>query len=138
MKTNKRIKKGDLEQDKIDMLTKIGWKPHQDGVSRKDALRWEQMYASLVEYKKQKGNCDVPHTYPQNQKLANWATSQRSMFSQKRMSQYRIDKLQALGFSLKMFERERKRKAAWMVGSCFLHNCTLPPICHLTFLFGVM
>ena len=120
MKTNKRYKKGELEQDKLDMLTKIGWKPHlDDGVSRKDALRWEKMYASLVEYKKQNGNCDVPNTYPRNQKLANWATSQRSMFSQKRMSQYRIDKLQALGFSLLIFERERKRKAAWMVGLFF-------------------
>ena len=124
MQMNRKYRKGELDQAKIDRLKQAGWRPHLDKkCSRYHVTRWDEMYSALVAYKKTHGNCDLPNKCPEHQKLADWTVSQRSKFALKKMPKDRIDKLRALNFTFEPFERERIRKLTWEVSyasACYL------------------
>merc|ERR1712154_706761 len=66
--------------------------------------KWKERYEDLLSFRKDKGNCLVPHTYPTNPTLARWVKRQRyqyKLFQQKlpsSMTQERIDMLDGVGF----------------------------------------
>ena len=61
-------------------------------------LSWDEMYGQLIAYKEEHGNCNVPSGYPDNPQLANWVGRQRQAKKQDKLSQDKIQKLEAIGF----------------------------------------
>ena len=57
---------------------------------------WEQMFVSLVEYKRTRGDCNVPRSYRPNQKLARWVHNQRVRRSE--LSDGQTQRLEKIGF----------------------------------------
>jgi len=92
------IKKSNLTQERIQLLEKEGfiWDVH--------ALKWEERYQDLVQYKQTHGTVIVPKV-DQYEILYNWVFTQRRQYKFKlsgldhsSLTQERIDKLDALGF----------------------------------------
>ena len=81
-----------LSQERITKLERIvfEWEPTQ--------ARWNEMYQGLVDYKKTRDHCNVPQDYPENPRLGRWAGFQRTLYKKGKLSQDRIDKLEAIGF----------------------------------------
>ena len=59
---------------------------------------WDLMYGSLVKFKEKHGHCLVPDNYKDDIKLGTWVGTQRGMYKKGRLSQSKIDKLDAIGF----------------------------------------
>lgn len=59
---------------------------------------WETKFLALSKFKEQHKHCNVPQRYSANPKLATWVGTQRIDYSDKRMPQERIIKLESLGF----------------------------------------
>ncbi|EJK45323.1 hypothetical protein THAOC_36066 [Thalassiosira oceanica] len=57
--------------------------------------RWQARYTELVHYLIEHGNCNVPRTYGP---LGTWMYTQRQVYKDRRMSQFRIDYLDSIGF----------------------------------------
>ena len=92
------MKKSNLTQERIDLLESNGF------VWDVFALRWEERYQELVEYKNKHGTVIVPKL-DQHETLYNWVFTQRRQYKlkllgteQSSLTQERIDKLDALGF----------------------------------------
>lgn len=82
-------KKGKLSEDRVRNLENIGfcW-------GRTQAL-WIHRYNELRTYKAERGHCNVPHN---QEPLASWAESQRLNHRNGKLSEERVQKLDALGF----------------------------------------
>ena len=63
MQMNKKYKKGELDQAKLDRLTQAGWKPHLENCTRRDVRRWDEMYERMVEWSKRKGNVTITKVF---------------------------------------------------------------------------
>jgi predicted helicase len=59
---------------------------------------WEQRYEELKKYKDEKGDCNVPSVYPENQKLAGWVLKQRGHYKKGELPKKEIDMLESIGF----------------------------------------
>jgi hypothetical protein len=65
---------------------------------------WEDRLSELAEYQSIHGHCNVPRSYSENTKLANWVTKQRSQYKfylegmASSMTLSRIQALESLGF----------------------------------------
>ncbi len=57
---------------------------------------WEIRFDEFVAYKEEYGDCIV--SFSKNPKLASWIKNQRAHFRQEKLSQERIDRLNAIGF----------------------------------------
>jgi hypothetical protein len=74
---------------------------------------WENRLSELAEYRKIHGHCNVPISYKENAKLANWVANQRSNYRLHQkgktspMTNFRIQELESLGF------KWDSRGAAW-------------------------
>ncbi len=113
---NKKYRKGELEQERLDQLLEVGWKPHDrelDGGSRFDCKRWHELYNRLAAYSKAHGDCNVPHKYAQDQKLANWVLTQRSRKNSGTLNREREKLLVNINFQFNAPNRERIRKEKW-------------------------
>lgn len=55
-----RYKKNDLSEEHIVKLERIGfnWSPKEDA-----EVSWDHRFKQLLEYKAEKGDCNVPHHY---------------------------------------------------------------------------
>ena len=86
-------RKDELNAEKTERLESIGfsWNPIEDA--------WNQMFEALQQYKSNNGDCDVPQSYPPNQKLGNWVGTQRTVKKSGKLSSDKIQKLNQLGFS---------------------------------------
>jgi len=92
---------GKLSAKKIALLEAIGfvW-----GASRAtsgqptDMAEWEEMYAALVAFKEQHKHCGVPKVYPDNPKLGQWVTNQRTQHRNGKLSDGKTALLEAIGF----------------------------------------
>ena len=68
------------------------------------AEKWQERYNELLQFKKDKDHCLVPHTYPENPPLARWVKRQRYQYKlmqeskQSSMTQERIKILEDIGF----------------------------------------
>lgn len=87
-----QYKKGRLPEDRVQKLTDLGfvWDPLDNA--------WEEMFLTLCKFKEQKGHCNVPQLYPDNQKLGTWAAVQRRNFSKNTLTKEQISKLESIGF----------------------------------------
>jgi hypothetical protein len=87
-----RNNRGNLDAEKIEKLDELGfsWNPKED--------QWNQMLDTLVAYKEELGDCNVPRKYSSNPQLATWVSSQRRSMKKDRLSPERIKKLNQLGF----------------------------------------
>ena len=67
-------------------------------------MKWDDMFSQLVLFESEHKHCDVPTTFPENQKLANWVMAQRSAYKKKMagkhstMTDDRIRRLEEIGF----------------------------------------
>jgi predicted helicase len=86
------FKTGRLSLDRVKRLEDIGfvWYPVAD--------QWEQMFASLVEYKQTHGDCNVPIGFSENPKLATWCSNQRGAYKSGKQLPDRIKRLVDIGF----------------------------------------
>ena len=88
----KQYRSGNLNRRQSGQLKKAGvtWAPFEQ--------KWQQMYSALVEYKRKHGNCNVPHSCPENPQLGRWVFGQRNRRKRGRLEADRIEQLDALGF----------------------------------------
>jgi hypothetical protein len=110
-----RYKKGQLSEERIARLEAIGfcWNPHD--------VAWEQKFAELVAYKKVHGHCNVPSRNP----LGNWCQNQRT--KKGRLSQERIARLEAEGFSWSLIDAAWEQNFAELVAYKEIHgHCSVP------------
>ncbi|KAL7460742.1 hypothetical protein ACHAXS_001187 [Conticribra weissflogii] len=88
-----------LSKSRMEKLDAIGfeWEP----------TMWDKRLEELMEFRKEKGHCDVPIDYPG---LGIWVINQR--FNLNEMSKERVDALDSLGF---IWNHNRKRRSdeAW-------------------------
>ena len=90
VRCNKRS--GRLDADRVRQLDDLGvvWEPQQ--------TRWENMFAALVEYRRQHGDCNVPCGWPENPALARWVKGMRAARSRGELDFERTRRLEAIGF----------------------------------------
>ena len=75
--------------------------------------KWEVRLRELVEYDRRTGSLDIPHKFPENQPLANWAEKQKNELRLKaegkpsQMTDEREARLKAIGFTF------RSRATVW-------------------------
>jgi hypothetical protein len=91
-------KEGHLDKDRIRRLDELGFA--WDVLDEK----WEQMFASLAEFKKQHGHCNLPMNWPQNPSLWPWVSGQRRTWKNGKLSEIRINRLKLLGISLGSYD----------------------------------
>jgi predicted helicase len=91
---NQRVlqKEGKLEQDKIALLDRIGfkWSPRES--------TWREQYLALLDYRKRFNHCRVPQNWKENKSLAYWVTTQRADYSHGKLSPRRIALLEKIAF----------------------------------------
>ena len=91
-------KQSQLTTERVEMLTRIGF------IWNHSEHEWGERFDELVEYKKEKGHCNVPAVYDANKQLGNWVMSQREVYKKKDKSKRdldRIESLTAIGFKWK-------------------------------------
>ena len=88
-----RRKVGELSAGQIETLDKEGfiWAPT-------DAV-WSRMFDKLVQFKKKRGHCDVPSSWPADPHLSNWVANQRHRKKMGTLSPERSKRLESTGFS---------------------------------------
>jgi superfamily II DNA or RNA helicase len=59
---------------------------------------WDVNFGKLVKFKEEHGHCRVPAKYKTDIQLGHWIHVQRHVYSKGKLSAYRINQLQALGF----------------------------------------
>jgi hypothetical protein len=93
---------GRLDADRVAQLDGLGvvWEPEQN--------RWEEMFAALVDFKKQEGHCNVPGTWTRDPKLAKWVIGLRAARKRNTLERERVEQLESLGF-----EWERGSDSRW-------------------------
>ena len=81
-----------LSVERIQRLDELGfvWDPF--------TAAWEETFTALVAYKQQHGDCNVPQKWRENPTLGGWVSSLRTKYRTGRLSQERIERLDALGF----------------------------------------
>ena len=97
-KQRRLAKTGELYKNRIHRLEKIGfvWNPVE--------VRWERMFALLLEYKHRHGDCNVPARWPENSRLAAWVDVQRRFKKTGKLNRERIRRLEEIGFAWDPFE----------------------------------
>jgi len=66
--------------------------------------QWTEKFQELTDFRKEKGHCQVPHTYTENPPLARWVKRQRYQYKlkmenkQSTMTDERVDLLENIGF----------------------------------------
>ena len=91
----KKYYKGELSDDKIKLLNKLGieW----DYVENKNEIQWQKRLKEISDYVLLHGNIDVPRS---ETSLYKFISKQRSLYSKGELSQSRIDDLLKLGVDL--------------------------------------
>lgn len=86
-------KRGELEPEREQKLNSIGfeWQPYSQ--------QWQEMFDALRKFHAEHGHCRVPSKWPKNPKLASWVATQRARKANAKLSEDRVAKLNALGFS---------------------------------------
>jgi hypothetical protein len=128
---------GRLSEHKLDLLSQIGYSFELNYRGKKfeyetnPALKenkptkepksdsWERNYLKLIDYKIQKGNCNVPRSH-EDKSLANFVSRQRYSFRRNTLLKTQIQKLEILGFE---WEVKRSPKSdAWSNKFSLLKN----------------
>ncbi len=85
-------RKEELSKERVARLEALGfeWDP--------SAASWEAMFQALVAFKENRGHCGVPAKWSENPELGRWVSRQRHAFRERKMSEERVVRLEALGF----------------------------------------
>ncbi|GMH85539.1 hypothetical protein TrST_g10508 [Triparma strigata] len=87
-------KKGKLSADRLGMLEEVGfvWDPYE--------AAWEENFQSLVNYKKEEGDCLVQATFKtvEGLTLGSWVSGQRVAYKNGKLSADRVEMLEEIGF----------------------------------------
>lgn len=85
--------KKNLGSYRFKLLESIGfvWRSHR-------AIAWDRMFKSLLQYKIQHGNTQVPIAYEKDPLLGSWVIHQRRLRSNKKLGVDRNSLLEAIGF----------------------------------------
>jgi len=88
----KRKRAGELDPKRIEQLEQAGvsWAPLEQ--------QWRKMCEALIAYKNEHGDCNVPYRWPENLRLAQWIESIRHRRKQTKLTEERIEQLDAIGF----------------------------------------
>jgi hypothetical protein len=83
------------------ILDEIGFAWKDDGAHNRNHVDklWHQHYKKLVEYKRKKGDCMVPHKYEQDKSLGKWVSRQRGLHNNNTMRPDRKILLDEIGFA---------------------------------------
>ncbi len=65
---------------------------------------WASMYERLLEFKRHHGHCNIPSRWPENLKLSRWVFTQREFWKNGKLSEDRINRLEAAGFEWNVLE----------------------------------
>ena len=85
------------------------------------------MYARLVAYKAQHGDCNVPQEWKQDRPLADWVSHQRKFKTKGHLPPERIQRLEALGFDWDPLTAQWEEMYARLVAYKAQHgDCTVP------------
>lgn len=101
-----------LSDDEEPLFNHLRNKPQSDALSQYCRLRfrpyqadqWDLMFDMLLDYKKQHGDCNVPHSFPKNSGLGRWVKRQRYQYKLKNqgktstMTEKRVKILERTGF----------------------------------------
>ena len=72
--------------------------------------KWEDRFSLLVQYKNREGNCMVPQPHMEGgEKLGNWVAHTRHFKKKGKLSQWRIDRLDKIGFAWSISETYWKK-----------------------------
>ena len=63
---------------------------------------WGRRYNQLIEFKEVHGHCNVPQRYAPNVELGRWVKDQRTFKTKGKLSEDRIELLEAIGFSWRL------------------------------------
>jgi hypothetical protein len=114
-------KKGNLSENRIRRLEGIGFRWDLAEAS------WEEMFAALVEYKNEYGNCDVPQSWTKVKGLGTWANRQRQLHKKGRLGEDRVERLEKIGFVWNLSEARWEEMFAALVEYKNEHgNCDVP------------
>ncbi|WP_146447634.1 helicase associated domain-containing protein [Bythopirellula polymerisocia] len=94
----KSYSKGQLSKSRLQRLEKIGF------VWSLISNAWDEMFASLKDFKAKHGDCRVPNDWNENPQLAIWIKNQRRKYSEGLLSKTRIKRLEKLGFEFNLWE----------------------------------
>ena len=96
----KRGKRRGLSADRLAQLDSLGfvWD------TRKTA--WDEMFVALSAYRAVHGNCNVPATWPENERLGHWVATQRADRKKREISEEHIERLNAVEFAWDRFEEK--------------------------------
>ena len=96
-------KLGILTEDHFQRLDKIGF------VWSRAGEPWESKYAALVEYQQKHGHCRAHAIAKENASLGKWVRKMRYKRRQGKLSEERVRRLDALGFTWSMPRRPQRR-----------------------------
>ncbi len=90
-KKRKLQKQGKLDAKLFRRLEMMGvtWNPNE--------ANWEEMFAALRIFKKEKGHCIVPNRWPQSPSLGMWLAGQRQRMREGKLDPHRAVRLERLG-----------------------------------------
>jgi hypothetical protein len=90
VRCNKRS--GRLDTTRVRQLDALDvvWEPQQ--------TRWESMFATLVQYRRRHGNCNVPCGWAEDLALARWVKGMRAAQKRGDLDRERVRRLEAIGF----------------------------------------
>ena len=89
----RRKKRGLLDRRLIRQLDKLGvvWEPQNKN--------WEERFAALAAYRARYGDCNVPHGWSEDRRLASWVNTQRIARRTNSLAPERVERLDQIGFS---------------------------------------
>ena len=73
----------------------FNWTPPRGGSRIYPKVPWETRFNELIQYKAKHGDCKVPRSQGP---LGRWVRQQREVYKKGKLSQYRIDRLNGIGF----------------------------------------
>jgi len=99
---NLRQTKGSLDKAKHDLLVEIGYEFADTSLTLIIKLNnlWNKQYQSLVEYKNEYGDTNVPCRWEENPSLAKWVRTQREKIRINKVSEDRLRRLREIDFHL--------------------------------------
>lgn len=110
-----------LEESRIVRLDSIGFVRSVLGDN------WERMFQTLVQYRQEHGDCNVPKDWPHDRQLARWVIKQRSHRKQNDFSAERIRQLEEIGFMWETRDTKWNEMFTALVQYKELHStCNVP------------
>lgn len=105
-----------MKKERHDKLNSIGfvWRVRTYGLSPKLEKQWNDAFKSLKDYKREHGDCLVPHEYESGgRKLGYWVHAQRARHANGKLRPDRKKKLESVGFVWVAGETLTDQKKQW-------------------------